>query len=205
MTNQSRIWEGEFGKEYTNRNVIDWRTRLTAFQWMLDGLRIERVLEVGCNRGHNLVALVKILGEGADLVGVEANRYSLEIAKVSSTKVDFLCSHAIDLPFEDEYFDLVFTAGVLIHISPTDLPLALAEIYRVTKRYILAIEYFSEEDTVVHYRGYDDLLWKRDILKLYRAQFIDLTLIRSGYWGLEDGFDRMHWWLFEKPIASHEK
>ena len=92
----------------------------------------------------------------------------------------------------------MFTAGVLIHISLEDLTAALAEIYRVSGRYILAIEYFAQEETAIHYRGKDDLLWKRNFLKHYQTQFPDLTVIRSGYWGPEDGFDRAHWWLFEK-------
>ena len=199
MAHQLMVWEGEFGKAYTDRNVTDWRTRLPAFRQMLGGLPIKRVLEVGCNRGHNLVALAELLGGGSDVVGVEPNRYALELARASSVKVGVLYGHAFDLPFKDGYFDLVFTAGVLIHIPLADLPVALSEIYRVSKRYILAIEYFAEEETVIHYHGHDDLLWKRDFLKHYQTQFPDLTLIRSGYWGPEHGFDRTHWWLLEKP------
>ena len=190
---QLRIWEGEFGKDYTDRNVIDWRTRLRAFRQMLDGLPIKRVLEVGCNRGHNLVCLAELLGEESEVVGVEPNRYALKLARASSVKVGVLYGHAFDLPFKAGYFDLVFTAGVLIHIPLEYLPLALREIYRVSKRYILAIEYFAQEETAVCYRGHDNLLWKRDFLQHYRSQFPDLTLIRSGYWGPEDGFDRTHW------------
>lgn len=199
MAHQLRVWEGEFGKAYTARNVIDWRTRLPAFRHMLKGLPIKRVLEVGCNRGHNLVALAELLGEGSNVVGVEPNRYALELARASSVKVGVLPDHTFDLPFKDGYFDLVFTAGVLIHIPLADLPIALAEIYRVSKRYILAIEYFAEEQTVIHYHGHDDLLWKRDFLTHYQTQFPDLTLLRNGYWRPEDGFDRTHWWLLEKP------
>lgn len=203
MAHQLGVWEGEFGRAYTDRNVIDWRVRLLAFKQMLDGLPISRVLEVGCNRGYNLVALAELLG-GSDVVGVEPNRYALELARASSVKVGVLHGDAFDLPFKDGYFDLVFTAGVLIHIALTDLPVALSEIYRVTKRYILAIEYFAEEETIIQYRGHDDLLWKRDFLKHYQTQFPDLTLIRSGYWEPEDGFDRAHWWLLEKPANSEK-
>jgi protein-L-isoaspartate O-methyltransferase len=77
MMDQLRIWEGEFGKDYTDGNVIDWRTRLRAFRQMLDGLPIKRVLEVGCNRGHNLVCLAELLGEESEVVGVEPNRLEI--------------------------------------------------------------------------------------------------------------------------------
>jgi Methylase involved in ubiquinone/menaquinone biosynthesis len=205
MTHPLEIWEGEFGKAYTDRNEIDWRARLPAFQQMLDSMPIKRVLEVGCNRGHNLVCLAELLGEESDVVGVEPNRYALEIARASSVKVGVLYGQAFDLPFKDGYFDLVFTAGVLIHIPLKDLPLALSEIYRVSKRYILAIEYFAQEETVVHYRGHDNLLWKRDFLQHYQSRFSDLTLIRSGYLRSEDGFDRTHWWLLEKAFSREER
>jgi pseudaminic acid biosynthesis-associated methylase len=205
VVNQLKVWEGEFGQSYTDRNEIDWRKRLPAFQQMLVELPIARVLEVGCNRGHNLIALAEFLGNGSDLIGVEPNQYALEIARASSVRVDFLPGNAFDLPFKNEYFDLVFTAGVLIHIPLTDLSTALAEIYRVSKRYILAIEYFAEKETVIDYRGHNDLLWKRDFRKHYQAQFPSLILTRSGYWGPDEGFDRANWWLFEKTAYLEAK
>lgn len=202
MEHQLKIWESEFGKDYTNRNIVDWRIRLPAFKRILEGLSISRVLEVGCNRGHNLVALSEFL-ETSDLVGVDPNRHAVEIARSSSLKVGFLYGHAYDLPFKDRIFDLVFTAGVLIHIPLNNLPIALSEIYRVSKRYILAIEYFADEETVIHYHGHNDLLWKRNFLRHYQTQFPDLLLVRDGFLSFEEGFDRTHYWLFEKPSASN--
>lgn len=199
---QLHAWRGEFGNAYSDRNQDDWRTRLPTFRQMLAGLQITRVLEVGCNRGHNLTVLTELLEEGSELVGVEPNQYALEIARQQNPKATVLGAQASDIPFEDAYFDLVFTAGVLIHIPLAALPTALSEIYRVSRRYILAIEYFAEEETVIHYRGYDNLLWKRDFLKHYCSEFPGLTLLRSGYWGPEDGFDRTHWWLLEKPLQG---
>ncbi len=191
-------WEGEFGKAYTDRNAIDWRTRLNAFKQMLGDLPIKRVLEIGCNKGHNLTAIAELLGNDSEVIGIEPNQYALELARKSSVNAGVLYGHVFDIPFKDGYFDLVFTCGVLIHISLQDLLKALSEIYRVSKRYILAVEYFAEKETAVTYRGHKNLLWKRDFYKHYITQFPDLTLLRKGYWGPEDGFDRTHWWLLEK-------
>jgi pseudaminic acid biosynthesis-associated methylase len=199
MTDQLKIWKGEFGEAYTDRNALaDWRVKLPAFQKMLEGLSIKKVLEVGCNRGYNLLVLAELLGKDSEVIGIEPNRYALELARAASVKVGALYGHTFDIPFKNAYFDLTVTSGVLIHISLIDLPKALREIYRVSKQYILAIEYWAPEETTIHYRGYDNLLWKRDFLSHYKNQFPGLTLIRSGYWGPEDGFDRCHWWLFEK-------
>lgn len=87
---------------------------------------------------------------------------------------------------------------VLIHIKLDDLPRALAEINRVSARYVLCAEYFAEEETVIEYRGYTDLLWKRNFKQHYLTAFPNLKVIKEGYWDAASGFDRTHWWLFER-------
>ncbi|MGA9245928.1 MAG: pseudaminic acid biosynthesis-associated methylase [Silvibacterium sp.] len=194
-------WQGEFGNAYTDRNVIDWRARMPAFKKSLDGLELERVLEVGCNRGHNLQALSEILRDSSEIFGVEPNAHALAIARGASDKISAVPGTIYDLPFKDGFFDLVFTVGVLIHIPTDRLPAALQEIWRVSRRYILAAEYYAPSDTAIEYRGRNDLLWKRDFLKHYESTVPGLKPVRSGFWNLEDGFDRTHWWLLEKTCS----
>lgn len=195
---QLATWQGEFGKEYTDRNVIDWHRRLPAFAKMLEGLELRRVLEVGCNRGHNLCALAEFFGDRVDVWGIEPNPYALSIARSGGAKYFALPGNAFDLPFKDNYFDLAFTAGVLIHIAPEKLPNAMREIARVSRRYVLAAEYFSDQETEVEYRGNAGLLWKRHFPRHYQQAVPGLMPIREGYWDVADGFDRTHWWLLEK-------
>ena len=197
---QLETWQGEFGKAYTDRNVVDWHRRLPAFKKMLAGLELKRVLEVGCNRGHNLQALVEVFGDDTEIFGVEPNTYALNLARTASDKFSPVPGNVFDLPFKGGYFDLVFTACVLIHVPTERLIDAMREIARVARRYILAIEYYSEQDTAIEYRGHNDLLWKRNFLKHYQTNVPDLKLVGSGYWGEEDGFDRTHWWLMEKVV-----
>ncbi len=158
------------------------------------GLSLNRVLELGCNRGHNLVALREILGKETELIGVEPGPYAREIARAAG--VDARDADAFGLPFPDGHFDLVFTAGVLIHVALEDLPRAMRKVYRCSRRYVLAVEYFSEQETAIPYRGHQSLLWKRDFLRHYQTLFRELTLVRQGYF---DEWDRSNWWLLEKP------
>ena len=139
-TRQLGEWRGEFGKAYTDRNAIDWQERLDGWRTMVGGLDVRRVLEVGCNRGHNLVALSHVFPVDVELVGIEPNPYALGIARSASPRIGALSGDIFDLPFKDGFFDLVFTAGVLIHIALPDLPRALAELHRVSRRYVLAAE-----------------------------------------------------------------
>jgi len=204
-TKQLEVWQGEFGRAYTDRNVLDWRVRFPAFETMLAGLELSRVLEVGCNRGHNLETLVALLPKGTEILGVEPNSYALSLARSVSDKFSAVRGNIFDLPFKNDYFDLVFTAGVLIHISPDRLADGILEIARVSRRYILCIEYYADQETVVEYRGHSDLLWKRNYVEKYQTVVPDLHLLRSGEWkDNEHGFARCHWWLLEKG-EQHER
>ncbi len=205
MKKQLDQWTGDFGRAYTERNVYDWKLRVPAFRAMLKDLSLERVLEVGCNRGYNLLALREVLGPGPEIVGVEPNAFALEIARAASPRVAAVHGDAYNLPFPDASFDLVFTVGVLIHIPPEELPKALTEIHRVSRRYILAAEYYAAEETPIVYRGQNDLLWKRDFRQHYQTLFPGLRLLREGYWDAEQGFDRTHWWLLEKPAGAEKR
>jgi pseudaminic acid biosynthesis-associated methylase len=196
-TVQLRAWAGEFGDAYTDRNVLDWRTRSRAFETMLEGIEPGTILEIGSNRGHNLILLSE-LRVGAQVVGLEPNMKALRIARRTDPNAQMVRGNALEIPLGSGRFDLVITANVLIHIALNDLAYALQEIHRVSRQYILSIEYFAEEETVIHYRGHDDLLWKRNFPEHYRKLFPELRLLKSGYWDRDNGFDRSHWWLWEK-------
>jgi len=204
MSTQLNAWQGTFGKEYTDRCLIDWRKRKVAFEKMLEGLTLRNILEVGCNRGHNLIAINDILGEKCQIIGIEPNNYAIEVARAQSAKIAVVKANSYDIPFKNNFFDLVFTAGVLIHISPKDLDKAMREIYRVSGKYILAVEYFAENETEISYRGNSELLWKRNFLHNYQKLFPDLKVINTGFWEKENtDFDSTHWWLMEKTGKSH--
>ncbi len=195
-------WKTAFGNSYTKRNVVDPNLRVAAFRKMLEGISgLRRVLELGCNRGHNLVALRTILGAAVELVGIEPNPQALQLARQSG-QFTVLKGDARQLLFPDRAFDLVFTAGVLIHIPPDSLILVLREVARISARYVLSIEYFAEADMEIPYRGENGLLWKRNYLAHFQSAVPGLVLRKCGYWGQEDGFDRCHWWLLEKSDAD---
>lgn len=117
-------------KEYTNRNRLTiqemenyykktfGRTRSDMNEEFLSGLdRDIKILEVGSNIGTQLILLRK---QGfKNLFGLEIFDYALEIAKRrdETEGIYFIKGSALDIPFKDGFFDLVFTSGVLIHIS----------------------------------------------------------------------------------------
>lgn len=194
MTKQMKEWAGKFGGEYTDRNYMSLDeldklylsrigvSRTEQIDEFLSGIKLNNVLEVGCNIGNQLLLLQKsFLKNCKNLYGIEINRYAVEKSKerIRGRGIEIIQGSAFNIPFRDECFDLVFTSGVLIHISPEDINEALDEIHRCSRKYIWTTEYFSEEYTKVDYRGHNDLLWKTNFVKLYIDRFLDLKLVKE--------------------------
>ncbi len=190
ITEQMEKWAGEFGKEYTDRNALSLEemealykrnygvTRAELNERFLNGIdRSIRILEVGSNVGNQLLCLQKM--GFSNLYGIELQSYAVELSKSRTRHINIIEGSAFDIPYKDGYFDLVFTSGVLIHISPSDIALAMKEIHRCTREYIWGFEYYADNYTEISYRGHKNLLWKADFAGLYLDQFKDLELVEE--------------------------
>jgi pseudaminic acid biosynthesis-associated methylase len=146
-------------------------------RFLKDVPRDARILEVGCNIGTQLLCLQQM--GFSNLHGIEIQSYALDRAKERLPGAVLTQASALEIPYPDQSFDLVFTSGVLIHVAPTDLPIALAEIHRCARTWIWGFEYYAPQTTEVVYRGHDSLLWKTDFAQAYQQQFDDLELVRE--------------------------
>ena len=131
--------------------------------------------------------------------------FNQQVSKESIKKKDGIISNNIveafadDIPFKNSFFDLVFTSVVLIHIPNNKLKKCIDEIYRVSKKYILTIEYFSPNNEEVEYRGKKELLFKRDYGSAFLDRYPELKLIDYGFfWKRVTLQDNVNWWLFKK-------
>ena len=178
-TKQTDFWSGQFGKEYTDRNpqtlekwdrfYVDYygikKTDMNQeFLGHLD--KDARILEVGCNIGLQLLGLQR--AGFKNLYGIELQSYAVEKAKAGTKGINIIQGSGFDIPFKDEYFDVVYTAGVLIHIAPSDLPRIMSEMIRCSKKYIWGFEYYSPVLKEINYRGNQGFLWKMD----YASEFL---------------------------------
>jgi pseudaminic acid biosynthesis-associated methylase len=198
-TAQLELWRSTFGRDYTNRNDHEKPERVESWRRLLDGIAPRRVVEVGCNVGWNLEYLSR-LGV-PELHGVEPQADAAARAHRRVASVSVVQGTAFALPFETAWADLVFTSGVLIHISPQTVGAALDEIYRVSKRWIVAIEYDHPIEEEIRYRGHDAALWKRDHGALWTQRYPDLLEVRTLALSPADGYDNCTAHLFEKPHA----
>lgn len=190
ISKQITKWKDKFGKEYTNRNALtlDELERLHENNYGVSRTKLNnifigkfdhsiKILEVGSNIGNQLLLLQKMGFK--NLYGIEINEYAVELSKQRVNNINIIQGSAFDIPFKNEYFDLVFTSGVLIHIAPHDINLVLNEVYRCTKKYIWGFEYYEEKYTEIIYRGEKDLLWKANFPKMYLDLFNDLKLVKE--------------------------
>lgn len=189
LTKQHRLWLSDFGDEYLERNLFNPSefdksyqskfgiTRTEMNKEFLGGLdKRMRILEVGCNYGLELLMLQKLGFK--NLYGMEINPKIVEFSKKRVHNMQIIWGDALDIPFKDNYFDLVFTSGVLIHIAPPNVKRAMAEIHRVSGKYIWGFEYFAPKSTEIFYHGRKGVLWKADFAKMYGKFFKDLRLTR---------------------------
>ena len=198
-TRLERLWGGEFGDQYVDRNTeFGVRENFWSSMFGTHATEVGRVLEVGCNLGGNLQWVTKHV-EPHEVYGVDINHKALTRLRAEVPGVNALWSPARELPFRDKWFDLVFTMGVLIHQPDDTLPLVMAEMVRTSRRFVLCGEYFAESEEEVPYRGETGALFRRDYGGLFLRLFPELELRASGFLGKDEGWDDVTWWLFDRP------
>ncbi len=103
-----------------------------------------KILDIGCGKGYLLYDFLKILPK-AEIHGLDISRYAIENAK-EEIKDHIVCGNADNLPWEDNYFDLVISINTLHCLHNFELDLSLREIERVGKKnkYICVESYRNE-------------------------------------------------------------
>lgn len=182
---QREFWSGDFGNSYIQRNLSNpnqsYEGNVTIEQifeeFFHDVDKSSEILELGCNIGLKL-CLLKKLGF-SNLSGVELNKTAFETAKINNPSISFYNSSIEDFQPSYDLYDLVFTSGVLIHISPDSLPSILDKIVNLSKKYIFGFEYFSEKLEEISYRSHSNVLWKQNFPLLYSQRFPNITLVKK--------------------------
>jgi|SRR3989344_2277876 len=189
QTIEEKFWSSRFGEEYAKRNYRS-NKELDRFyvknlgvprskinKAFLKKLKLNNILEVGCNVGNQLTMLQ---GQGfKNLYGVEIYGQAVELSKQTTKDLNIIHGSGFDIPFRDSCFDLVFTSGVLIHINPRHIKKLMAEIYRTSKKYIWGVEYYHPKYINIDYRGNKNYLWKGNFAKIYLDYFPKLKLVKE--------------------------
>ncbi len=192
-TDTIELWRGEFGTEYTKRNNrVPWSDRVPFWRRMVAKTDARTFLDVGCNAGWNMLAL-RTIGNDLAMTGVDINEGALVLASQQGLDVLQVPADQIVEKFGPACADMVITSGVLIHIAPSDLQRVMRAIVDASARWVLAIEYPSDQEQELSYRGQEGALWKRPYGHLYEQLGLELRDT-----GVADGFVECNYWLLEK-------
>ena len=204
-TEQEKFWKGEFGTEYSDRNVGAniLASNISLFADIFKRLpKLNSVIEFGANIGLNLKAL-DLLHPGQEQAAVEINEVAakkihdaLPNAKVFNLAIsDFEPGMLSDGPY-----DLALIKGVLIHINPDQLKMVYEKLYKSSKKFILVCEYYNPIPDSVSYRGHADRLFRRDFAGEMLDTYADLKLANYGFaYHRDPSFpqDDLTWFLLE--------
>ena len=191
LTYQEQLWTGSFGSAYTDRNPKSVPQRMVFWEDTMSSLQPDRTLEVGCGAGLNL----EHIWNHTEAWGMDLNDDALRFAS-ALPDVQVVKASGHDIPFRDGYFDLVFTAGVLIHQHPDLVRDVMRQVARCSRKWVLCIEYEAEEFEEISYHGKNMSLFKGPYSTLYGE--LGLERQQSGELEKDMGFDNCSWSLFRK-------
>jgi SAM-dependent methyltransferase len=106
------------------------------------------VADLGCGPGHVTGWLA---AHGARAVGIDLSAGMIEVARREQPAAEFRVGDLLGLPAADGEFGAVVCFYSIIHLAPGELPVALAELYRVLRPGGLALLAFHVGTEVRHF------------------------------------------------------
>jgi len=154
----------ELWTNYTFENEDTLQKEVSKFIYYLSlGIGGKNICEAGCNVGNNLSEFPKEF----KVNGFDMNDEALTIARKNHPEFNFSKENIKKTSFKNEQFDVVFTRGVLIHISNEEIHDVIKELFRISKKWIFNLEYFGEDGKMIKWKRGDDLLWYRNMKELW--------------------------------------
>ncbi|MDB3944418.1 class I SAM-dependent methyltransferase [Gammaproteobacteria bacterium] len=107
-----------------------------------------KILDVGCGKGFLLFDFLKVRPD-AQIYGIDISEYAIENSK-EEIRDRLQIGNATDLPWPDDYFDLVISLNTFHNLYNYELADALREFERVGKehKYLCVESYRNESEKV---------------------------------------------------------
>jgi ubiquinone/menaquinone biosynthesis C-methylase UbiE len=146
-----------------------WTEERDELMIAIDGLPAKKTLDVGCGTGFVTRHL------GGEVVGIDQSDAMVSVAAQRVPTATFMVGDGLELPFEDNAFERVFTSHFYGHLEEADRLRFLAEARRVAPEIVIV-------DAGLH-GGRERAEWQDRLLKdgsewrVYKRFFSTATLI----------------------------
>ena len=166
------MYDDSYWDEYARTNESRYSGRFARLvRDMAKSLRCTAVLEVGCGTGVDL----RMVLPGTMACGADLNRGALQAAGAANKNGNFVRCDMARLPFADSSADMVFSHHFLNCLDDETIPIAMGEVYRVARRYILNCERIGADGL-----AYDGPFRYRDLRARWRPYSMRLLLARQA-------------------------
>jgi 2-polyprenyl-3-methyl-5-hydroxy-6-metoxy-1,4-benzoquinol methylase len=181
---EKAFWDARWQADHVLRP--DEKEKLATILEMMPE-KVEKLLDVGCGTGWMLESLKP---RRVWAVGLDFSVQGLKRVKITNGPV---AGSGTDLPFQDHSFDLVLCAEVLEHYPNGALEMAVAELSRVSRHYVLVTVPFEEKRLLnmvqcshcmtefhssLHMRSFGEM----DLISLFQPHgFAVAKIRRAGY------------------------
>jgi demethylmenaquinone methyltransferase/2-methoxy-6-polyprenyl-1,4-benzoquinol methylase len=162
----------------------------------------EAVLDIGYGTGKSVLAIAQSVGKTGRVYGLDLSEGMQRIASDRidnaglSERVDLRCGDAVKLPFEDDFFDAVFTSFTLELFDIPEIPIVLQECNRVLRSgdRIVIVSMSKKRDEGIAVRLYE---WAHEKFPNYvdcRPIYVTESLSEAGF-QVSEKIDMKMWGL----------
>ena len=131
-------WLGRGG--YVDRDRPGWDQARMELEAWIAGLEPARTLDVACGTGFMTRHL------RGEVVGLDQSSSMIDVARRQAPNGTFVQGDALELPFEDDAFDRLFTSYFYCHLEEDDRRRFLAEGRRVARELVVVASVPGEGD-----------------------------------------------------------
>lgn len=139
-------WDGDRRINYGGYRYLEgrWEKVARAMAEEYDLPAQPRILDIGCGKGYLLFDFLKVIPD-AEIYGIDISEYAIAHSK-EEIRDRLKVGNATQLPWPDNYFDLVISINTFHNLHNYDLDAALREMERVGKSYkYICVESYRTE------------------------------------------------------------